>query len=96
MNDEQKNEKQQYVEDQTREFHDAGGNIWSARIVQGGGGPANTTDGPPIARILFQRVGSVEKASATVKDPGSWDLASYSEEHLRALLDAAKPRSTAS
>jgi len=96
MNDEQKTEKQQYVEDQTREFYDAGRKIWSARMVQGGGGPANTTDGPPIARIPFQRVGSVEKTWTTGKDPGTSDLASYSEENLRGLLDAARPRSTAS
>jgi hypothetical protein len=94
MTDKYPPQKQQYIEDQTREFLDAGGHIWSARIVQGGGGPASTADGPPIARLLFQRVGSLEKIWATVKDPGSWDLASYSEEDLRGLLDSVRPRST--
>jgi hypothetical protein len=96
MTDKSTQEKQQYIEDQTREFLDVGGHIWSARIVQGGGGPATSVDGPPIARLLFQRVGSIEKAWATVKDPGSWDLASYSEEDLRGLLESARPRSTPS
>lgn len=94
MTDKRNQEKQQYIEDQTREFRDAGGHIWSARIVQGGGGAATTGDGPPIARLLFQRKGSPEKAWGTVTDPGSWDLASYSESDLRELLDSVRPRST--
>ena len=94
MTDKHRQEQQQYIEDQTRDFLDAGGHIWSARIVQGGGRPATTADGPPIARLLFQRVGSLQKVWATVKDPGSWDLASYSEEDLRGLLDSIRTRST--
>jgi hypothetical protein len=94
MTEKERQEKQQYIDDQTREFYDAGGHIWLARIVQGGGGPAATVDGPPIARLLFQRVGSSEKAWATVNDPGSWDLASYSEKDLRELLNSVRPHST--
>jgi hypothetical protein len=96
MTDKSTQEKHQFMEDQTREFRDRGGHVWSARIVQGGGGPAASVDGPPVARILFQRVGSVETAWATVKDPGSWDLASYGDDDLRRLLESVRPASTSS
>ena len=83
----------QYLEHQTKEFHDVDGRRWCVRIEQGGGRPGAAADDPPIARLIFHDPDNAEGDElAAPGTAGNWDLASYDEPRLRALLSEAQTR----
>jgi hypothetical protein len=89
------NERKQYLEHQTKEFADVDGKRWCVRIEQGGGRRGVTPGDPPIARLIFRALGDLQEDEVVA--PGevdNWDLASYDDNQLRALLAEAQIRAT--
>jgi hypothetical protein len=81
----------EYLAHQTREFHAADGSAWRVRIEQGGGKAAADSRDPPVAALIFRPAtdDAVAELSAA-ESGGQWDLSSYSDAELQAVLDRAR------
>jgi hypothetical protein len=81
----------EYLAHQTREFHAADGSAWRVRIEQGGGKPAADSRDPPVAALIFRPATDDAAAELAAAEPGGkWDLSSYSDAELQAVLDRAR------
>lgn len=88
-----RSENDEYLAHQEREFRAVDGSHWRVRIVQGGGEEAADSGDAPVAVLLFQPVGNTNAAELSAAEPGGkWDLAAYSLEELRAVLERAQAR----
>jgi hypothetical protein len=82
--------KNQFLEHQTREFHDSAGRRWRVRIEQGGG-RSGDDGGPPIAQLIFTPADDEQADEiATTGDADNWDLSSCTDERLSSLLVQAQ------
>ena len=81
----------EYLAHQTREFHAADGSAWRVRIEQGGGKAAADSRDPPVAALIFRPATDDAAAELSAAEPGGkWDLSSYSDAELQAVLHRAR------
>lgn len=85
----------EFLDDQSRDFHDTDGTAWRVRIEQGGGRQGHNSDAAPAAVLVFRALNADKRNELPITgDVGQWDLASYSEPRLRALLARAQTHAT--
>ena len=83
--------RDEFLPDQSRDFRDRDGRLWRVRIEQGGGSRNATADQPPVARLILRAIDDDSFVELSVAgDAGQWDLTSYSDRRLRALLAEAQ------
>jgi len=88
-----RSENDEYLAHQERKFRAADGSHWRVRIEQGGGEEAADSGDAPVAVLLFQPADNAKAAELSAAEPGgTWDLAAYSLEELRAVLERAQTR----
>jgi len=86
-----KRQANEFLDDQSRDFHDTHGMSWRVRIEQGGGRQGDNSDAAPAAVLVFQASNADHRNELPIAgDVDQWDLASYSEPRLRALLARAQ------
>lgn len=87
----------EFLDDQWRVFHDTDGTAWRVRIEQGGGARSAVADAAPVAMLNFRALDSDQHIELAIAgDVGNWDLATYPEHTLRALLAEAQAHATQS
>lgn len=83
--------EEEYLAHQTREFRAADGSAWRVRIEQGGGAAASGSGDPPVAALIFHPANDGAAAELSAAEPGGqWDLSSYTDAELQAVLDRAR------
>jgi hypothetical protein len=86
-----KRQANEFLDDQSRDFHDTHGMSWRVRIEQGGGRRGQNSDAAPAAVLVFRALNADQRTELPITgDIDQWDLASYSEPRLRALLAQAQ------
>jgi len=81
--------RNQFLDDQSRDFRDNDGKPWRVRIEQGGGTPG-VADAAPVPVLIFRALDADAGLEVSIRgDLGKWELPSYSEARLRLLLAAA-------
>jgi hypothetical protein len=89
--------KDEYLADQARDFRDTDGRPWRVRIEQGGGTPDVVADAAPIAMLILHALDTDASPELSIAgDVGRWNLTSYSDGRLRALLAEAQAHATES
>ena len=83
--------RHEYLDDQTKDFRDTDGARWRVRIEQGGGEAGVAHGDPPVAVLIFRPVADDHAPELAIRgDVDRWNLSSYSDADLRALLSQAQ------
>ena len=83
--------RHEFLDDQTKDFRDTDGSRWRARIEQDGGEAGGAYGDPPVAVLIFRSLSDDRAPELAIKgEVDRWNLSSYSDADLRALLAQAQ------